>query len=111
MSVGLLMLASAVCWSQKLELAVQMGNSAFVISVTFSPDGKVLASTSADNTIKLWEVDPGRQLLAWPSSDCLSLVFSGDGKILTSNNLNGSIKLWGDGLWKLPRPQPDCHLL
>ena len=35
------------------------GHSDYVRSVTFSPDGKFLASGSDDNTVKLWSVDGG----------------------------------------------------
>lgn len=46
------------------------GHSGWVLSVTFSPDGKQLASGSSDNTIKLWDPTTGelRQTLEGHSS-------------------------------------------
>jgi len=35
------------------------GHGSDVTSVTFSPDGKIIASGSKDDTIKLWSVSSG----------------------------------------------------
>jgi len=38
------------------------GHNSSVYSVNFSPDGKTLASGSADNTIKLWNLETGKEI-------------------------------------------------
>jgi WD40 repeat protein/tetratricopeptide (TPR) repeat protein len=71
-------------------------HSSLVNSVVFSPDSKTLASASDDNSIKLWDVDTGKQLktLNGHSSLVNSVVFSPDGKTLASASDDNSIKLW-----------------
>ena len=65
-------------------------------SVVFSPNGKILASGSMDMTIKLWNIETGKEI---PTSyrhngQVLSVVFSPNGKILASGSMDMTIKLW-----------------
>ncbi len=67
-----------------------------VTSVSFSLDGKLLASGSLDNTIKLWDIASGVCLktLEGHTGDVTSVSFSPDGKLLASGSLDNTIKLW-----------------
>src|SRR5947209_13522063 len=38
------------------------GHTESVTSVAFRPDGKMLASASADNSIRLWDPETGKQI-------------------------------------------------
>ena len=73
-----------------------IGHTNNVVSVVFSPDGKILASGSWDNTICLWDVRTGIFLLTlaghtgWVSS----VVYSSDGKTLASGSFDGTVLLW-----------------
>ena len=72
------------------------GHGDNVYSVAFSPDGKILASGSLDNTIKLWDVQTGAGIktLQGHGDRVYSVAFSPDGKILASGSLDNTIKLW-----------------
>jgi WD40 repeat protein len=67
------------------------------VSLAISRDGKLLASVSDDNTIKLWGLPEGILLNTltghWASVE--SVALSPDGKLLVSGDFNGAIKLWG----------------
>jgi WD40 repeat protein len=64
-----------------------------VTSVAFSPDGLLLASSSNDGTVRLWETKTG-QARATLQSLANSVAFSPDGSLLAAG-VYGTVELWG----------------
>ncbi|NCR18128.1 MAG: hypothetical protein GPJ22_12855 [Microcystis aeruginosa LL13-03] len=63
-----------------------------------------MASGSADNTIKLWNLETGKEIRTLKGHDNLvnSVSFSPDGKTLASGSVDKTIKLWnGSNGWDL----------
>ena len=67
-----------------------------IYSVTFSPDGAVVASGAADNLIKLWNAKDGKamQELKGHTGIVASLSYSSDGGMLASGGNDKSVRLW-----------------
>ena len=65
-------------------------------SLAFSPDGGTLASGSADDTIRLWDVATGKGIAALRghTSSVRSVAFSPDGKTLASASEDKTVRLW-----------------
>ncbi|HLO14565.1 MAG TPA: AAA family ATPase [Anaerolineales bacterium] len=73
------------------------GHTHFVKSVALSPDGKILASGSRDDTIILWDMETGQpigQPLVGHTGSVDSVAFSPDGRMLASGSEDTSIILW-----------------
>jgi WD40 repeat protein/uncharacterized caspase-like protein len=82
------------------DLATVSGHTREVISVSFSADGKYLATTSVDNTIKIWDVSAailGRVELARTlggiAMPAENAAFSSDGRSLTIGGAQ-AVNMW-----------------
>merc|ERR1719506_1385538 len=77
------------------------GHSKAVSSVCFSPDGKLVASGSGDNTVRITSVGDGTlvQEVKGHSSLVSSVCFSPDGKLVASGSYDETVRITsvGDG--------------
>src|SRR5438105_1975506 len=78
------------------QIGAIKGHGKGVTSVAFSRDGKLIASSSTDNTIKIWDMASKRELrtLTGHTSNIESLDFSPDGRLLASASDDGRTFLW-----------------
>jgi WD40 repeat protein/tRNA A-37 threonylcarbamoyl transferase component Bud32 len=72
------------------------GHSSDVNSVTFSPDGQMLATGSDDLTIKLWNLTTKQEIRTFKghSSWIYAIAISPDGQTIASGSADKTIKLW-----------------
>jgi WD40 repeat protein len=78
------------------EIGALKGHGKGVTQVAFSRDGRLLASSSSDNTIKIWDVATRSELrtLTGHTTNIDSLDFSPDSRLLASACDDGSTFLW-----------------
>jgi|GEM_PF-3108234 len=72
-------------------------------SVSFSPDGKFLATSGFDQRARIWYADTGvlKKTLAGHVGNVNAAVFSPDGKYLATAGHDGKIYVWKASVWRV----------
>lgn len=85
-------------WSMKTGrlLDILSGHEGPVHGLMFSPTNAVLASSSWDKTVRLWDVFEGKGTIETfaHTHDVLTVVYRPDGKQLACSTLEGNINFW-----------------
>lgn len=87
-------------WDLKTRqlLATLKGHTGLITTIVISPDEKILASSSLDGTIRLWDLPNYRLASTLQTGRASNLAFSPDGLILASSS---RVHRWADGVFSL----------
>ena len=91
-----LMLLQTVARGQEIETVVQAGHYSAVTAVCYSPDGRFIATGSADKTIILWRSSDGKEIRSFRGSTSAirNIEFSNQGSTILSLGDDGTCFVW-----------------
>ncbi|MBI2824812.1 MAG: serine/threonine protein kinase [Planctomycetia bacterium] len=82
--------------SQARELLPTVG------CVTVSPNGRLLATGCSDQSVRIWDAEPGREITSLQGHDgaVVAIAFAPDGQTLAAGTVAGSVTLWHVATWQ-----------
>jgi WD40 repeat protein len=82
------------------------GHTGEVHDVAFAPDGKRFLSAGHDHTIRLWEIETGKELRCLKDENdwvVCAVAFSPDGKRALSGGADQAVRMWDAKTWEEQR--------
>lgn len=78
------------------QLAVLRGHEGPVRGVVWSPDGRLLATSSSDRTVRMWDVERRAELAVVGVHDDLGegVAWSPEGRRIASASRDNTVRIW-----------------
>jgi WD40 repeat protein len=78
------------------DIPEQVEHTGLISGMAFSPDGQILATSSWDHSVRLWDFSTRKKIatLQGHLNEVWSVAFSADGKMAASGAKDGEVKLW-----------------
>ncbi|XP_067032420.1 notchless protein homolog 1-like isoform X1 [Acropora muricata] len=80
----------------KNPLARMTGHQALINQVSFSPDGRLIASAAFDKSVKIWNGDNGKFItsLRGHVNSVYQIAWSADSRLICSGSADSTLKVW-----------------
>jgi WD40 repeat protein len=80
----------------ELQTIIELGNEYDVLCLSWSPDGKRIATGDGENELRVWDTENGEELLFIDGHEetVTSVAYSPNGKILYSGSWDNSVVCW-----------------